>query len=215
MPVLVTELADFHDPNDNVLNVGREVKFTKSSLLFKEKTAAVVIGDNVKISSCQIEIGRNSALTIGSGCTISGKITVGLNSRIHIGDGLSVTGNVTLRAVESTAIDIGDDCLFGSDIIIRTADGHPVYDAKTGERINASRSISIGRHVWIADRAVILKGADIGDASVVGVGSVLTKPIGSHSVAVGNPARVVKTGITWERSPGIKTEEFYFDHAAE
>lgn len=210
VPIQLTELADFHDADNNVLTVGDNVKFTKSKLVFKEKTSVVVVGKDVKISECQIEIGRNAALTIGDGVTISGKITVGLNSRIHIGSGLSVTGNIVLRAVESTTIDIGDDCLFGSDIIIRTSDGHPVYDAATGERINLSRSITIGRHVWIADRAVILKGADIGDASIVGVGSVLTRPIGKNCVAAGNPAKVVRTGITWERSPSLRTEEFYF-----
>nr|WP_234896091.1 hypothetical protein [Sinorhizobium meliloti] len=116
-----------------------------------------------------------------------------------------------MRAVESTSIIIGSDCLFGSDIIIRTTDGHPVYDAATRERINFSKSITIGQHVWIADRAVVLKGVNIGNASAIGVGSIVTKSVDANCIAVGNPARVVKTGTTWERSPGIRTEEHYFD----
>ncbi|KSV67525.1 hypothetical protein N183_32190 [Sinorhizobium sp. Sb3] len=199
----------FQDEHNNSLRVGESVRFTSSRLVFNEVGAVVEIGSNVSLPQCLITVGKNSRLYIGDGCTISGKITVGMNSRIRIGCGLSVTGNVTMRAVESTTIEIGDDCLFGSDIIIRTADGHPVYDASTRERVNPSKSITIGKHVWIADRAVILKGADVGQASIVGVGSVLTKPISKNCVAVGNPARVVRTGVTWERSPGIRTEEFY------
>ncbi|MBB4231772.1 acyltransferase [Rhizobium mongolense] len=214
MPAQLTELLDYTDADLNSLSVGKEPRFKSSKILFNEKNSSVKIGDKANITQCLITLGRNSELVIGDGCSISGKITVGLNSRITIGRDFSVTGNITLRAVESTFINIGDDCLFGSDIIIRTADGHPVYDASTRERLNTSTSISIGNHVWIADRAVILKGSDIGNASVVGVGSVLTKKIAANCIAVGNPARVVKTGTTWERSPNIRTEEYYFDSDA-
>jgi acetyltransferase-like isoleucine patch superfamily enzyme len=211
VPVQLSELRNYEDEKGNKIKVGQNVKFTSSTLLIKDRGAIIEIGNNVTLPRNQIEVGHNSKLVISDGCTISGKITVGYNSRIEIGSGLSVTGNLTIRAVESTSIEIGDDCLFGSDIIIRTADGHPVYDAYSRERINHSKSISIGHHVWIADRVVVLKGADIGNASAVGVGSVLTKSIGCNCVAVGNPARIVRTGVMWERSPGIRTEEYYLD----
>lgn len=213
MPVQFTTLKDYKDDEGNSLATGENVRFSSSTLSFKEKNSSVTIGRNVQINTCQIEIGRNSELFIGDECFLSGKLTVGLNSRIWIGGGLSVTKNLTARAVESTSIEIGEDCLFGSDIVIRTTDGHPVYDAATGQRINQSRSIKIGRHVWIADRAVVLKGVEIGNASVVGVGSVVTKSVGNNCITAGNPARVVRTGVTWERSPSIHTAEFYMADA--
>lgn len=204
-----TELRDYQDNDGNMLRVGKNVRFPSSSLWIKEKGASIEIGDDVSLPHCQIEVGRNSKLIIGDRCRISGKITVGLNSRVQIGADLNATGHLSVRAVETTFIDIGTGCLFGSDIIIRTADGHPVYDAYTRERINKSKSITIGNHVWIADRVVVLKGVSIGNASAVGVGSVITKSIGCNCVAAGNPARVVRTGITWELGLTERTEEFY------
>ncbi len=56
----------------------------------------------------------------------------------------------------------------------------------------------LGDKVWVADDVTILKGVSIGANSVVGIGSVLTKSVSSGSVAVGNPAKVVKEDISWE-----------------
>ncbi|MBP1848523.1 acetyltransferase-like isoleucine patch superfamily enzyme [Rhizobium petrolearium] len=209
MAIKLVQLRDYRDDNGNTVRTGANVKFPASALWLKERNAHVEIGNDVSLPHCQIEVGRNSKLIIGDGCRLSGKITVGLNSRVEIGTGLNATGNVLIRAVESTSVDVGNDCLFGSDIVIRTADGHPVYDAFTRERINKSRSISIGNHVWLADRVVILKGVTIGNASAVGIGSVVTKSVGSNCVAAGNPARIVRTGVTWELGLSDRTEEFY------
>jgi acetyltransferase-like isoleucine patch superfamily enzyme len=209
MPIQVTELRDYRDDGNNTIKVRGKVRFPSSSLVLKETGARIEVGQDVSLPHCQIEVGRNSKLTIGDRCRISGKITVGYNSRVHIGHGLNVTGNLIIRAVESTSVEIGDDCLFGSDIVIRTADGHPIYDAYTRERINHSKSIAIGNHVWIADRAIVLKGVTIGNASAVGAGGVVTKSIGSNCIAAGNPARVVKTGVTWELGLSDRTEQYY------
>jgi acetyltransferase-like isoleucine patch superfamily enzyme len=209
MPIQLTELRDYRDDGNNTIKVKGNVRFPSSSLVLKETGARIEVGQDVSLPHCQIELGRNSKLTVGDRCRISGKITVGYNSRVHIGHGLNVTGNLIIRAVESTSVEIGDDCLFGSDIVIRTADGHPIYDAYTRERINHSKSIAIGNHVWIADRAIVLKGVTIGNASAIGAGGVVTKDIGSNCIAAGNPARVVKTGVTWELGLSDRTEQYY------
>ena len=59
-------------------------------------------------------------------------------------------------------------------------------------------SIKIGNGVWIGDSVIILPGGNIGDGAVVGAGSVVTKPIPKYSVAVGNPARVIKKRFSKE-----------------
>lgn len=79
---------------------------------------------------------------------------------------------------------------------LMTSDGHPIL--KDGKIINNAKNITLGDKVWIADDVVILKGVEVGSSSVVGIGSVLTKSIPSNSIAVGNPAKVVKENITWE-----------------
>ncbi len=57
----------------------------------------------------------------------------------------------------------------------------------------------IGNHVWIGENALILKGVKIGDNSIVGAGSVVTKDVPNNSIVAGNPARIIKNNINWER----------------
>lgn len=94
---------------------------------------------------------------------------------------------------------IGDDCMFATGNEIRTDDAHAIYDMETGERLNHSRSITIGNHVWLAFQSVVLGGSSIGDGSVIGYRALVKGEVPPNSVAVGSPARVVRSGIIWKR----------------
>jgi acetyltransferase-like isoleucine patch superfamily enzyme len=59
--------------------------------------------------------------------------------------------------------------------------------------------VVIGDHVWLAAESAVLKGASVGDHSTVGFRSVVTSGIPAHSLAVGIPARVIRSGVTWSR----------------
>jgi len=76
---------------------------------------------------------------------------------------------------------------------------HPIFDLSTKERINRAADVSIGDHVWLGQDAYIGKGAVVGSGSVVGANSVVTKTVPENSVCAGNPARVIKTNIYWEK----------------
>lgn len=67
------------------------------------------------------------------------------------------------------------------------------------EITNISGSIKIGDHVWLGKGVSVLKNTFIGSDAVVGMKSVVTENIPSSSLAVGNPAKVVRHGITWNR----------------
>lgn len=85
------------------------------------------------------------------------------------------------------------------DIDIRTGDSHGIYD-QSGSRINKAEDVIIRKHVWIAAHTIILKGVVIGEGSIVGTGAVVSKGIyPSHSIVVGNPAKIVREGICWTR----------------
>lgn len=60
-----------------------------------------------------------------------------------------------------------------------------------GEKINIS-PVRIGNNVWIGVRVIILKGINIGDNSIIGAGSVVTKNVPNNSIVVGNPAKVIR-----------------------
>lgn len=59
--------------------------------------------------------------------------------------------------------------------------------------IESKGSVVIGNNVWLGDNVIVLPGVTIGDGVIVGANSVVTKNIPSYSVAVGNPAKVVKS----------------------
>lgn len=116
------------------------------------------------------------------------KILVGKNCRLN---------GVILMARES--IEIGNFVMIGSANILDN-DFHSMdfrerrKDLK-GENSEdvVSDSVKIGDDVWVSGEVIVLKGVEIGDKSVVGTRAVVTKSIESGSVAVGNPARVVKS----------------------
>ena len=96
-------------------------------------------------------------------------------------------------------ITIGDDVMFASDVQVRCDDGHPIFDVPTGLRVNVSRSITIGAHVWLGLRSAVLGGVSIGAGTVVGLGSIVTKDLPNNVIAVGTPAKIVRRDIAWER----------------
>ncbi|MBW4566496.1 MAG: hypothetical protein KME31_00335 [Tolypothrix carrinoi HA7290-LM1] len=79
---------------------------------------------------------------------------------------------------------------------IRTTDSHSILNAE-GDRINPDESIEIGDRVWLTREVMVLKGAEIGSDVVIGARSIVTKKIPPNTLAIGIPAKVVRTNITW------------------
>ena len=117
---------------------------------------------------------------------------------VEIGDNVSFDQEVSLVCCEGTSILIGDDCMFAKGVRVRTSDQHPIYDAN-GERINYPHNVIIGTHVWIGATSLIMKGVEIGDGTVIGINSMVTKRLPENVVAVGQPCRIIKNNIHWER----------------
>ena len=143
-------------------------------------------------------LGDNNRLVIHKNARFYGpcKIKLHGNATIEIGE------NAGIRGVEFLAKDaniyVGELCMFSYGIIIRTHDSHRIFDLETGAETNKPKDVRLGKHVWIAQNATILKGVSIGDNSVIGFGAIVTKSCESNSVMTGIPAKVVKTGIYWD-----------------
>ena len=90
--------------------------------------------------------------------------------------------------------------MFGHNTVLMGSDSHPIYDYQTKEiRNKAQRGITIGKHCWIGNDTRILKAVSVPDDSIIGLGSVVIKSFEeSHCVIAGNPARIVKHGVTWD-----------------
>lgn len=90
---------------------------------------------------------------------------------------------------------IGNKVYIGENVIIRDSDNHSL----TEENNIMTKEIEIEDNVWIGDNCIILKGVHIGQGSIIGAGSIVTKDVPSNCVAVGNPAKVIKRNVTWNK----------------
>lgn len=109
----------------------------------------------------------------------------------HCHFGKNVYANYHLTCVDDTHIFIGDYTKIGPNVTIVTAT-HPIDPKLREEMYQYNKPVHIGRCCWIGACAVILPGVTIGDNSVIGAGSVVTKDIPANVVAVGNPCRVMR-----------------------
>ncbi|MBM6761405.1 acyltransferase [Megamonas hypermegale] len=166
------------------------------------KNNKIIIADFCKLINCNIKIyGSNNVIKIEDNCYLKDVefyIEDDFNE-IIIGEHTSIYGKTHLAAIESTKIEIGKDCIFSNDIHFRTGDSHSIID-ETEKRINKSKNIIIGNHVWIGTRVTCLKGTEIKDNSIVAAASLVCKKyIDSNVIIAGHPAKIIKDNINWKR----------------
>ena len=109
----------------------------------------------------------------------------------HVHFGRHVYANFNLTVVDDTHVYVGDYTQFGPNVVLAVA-GHPIDPALREQGYQYNLPIHIGRNCWIGAGALILPGVTIGDNTVIGAGSVVTRNIPSGVVAVGNPCRVLR-----------------------
>lgn len=127
---------------------------------------------------------------IGEDCYIEPPLHANFGGR-HVHFGKRIYANFNLTMVDDTHIYVGDSTMFGPNVTIATA-GHPIQPELRREGYQYNASVRIGKNCWIGAGAVILPGVTIGDDTVIGAGSIVTKDIPSNVVAVGNPCRVLR-----------------------
>ena len=151
-------------------------------------------------------------ITIGADCRFVDNVSLVAagNGKLNIGKGTKIVMNSGIVVLEGNSVTLGEDCLLSYDVKIYSGDGHAVYNTETRERLNppvsASRNvISIGDHVWIGMRAVILNRCSIGSGSIVGAGAIVKGTFPNNCVINGNPAKVTAKNIAW--SNGYKDDD--------
>lgn len=102
-----------------------------------------------------------------------------------------VYANFGLTLVDDTTVTVGDYTMFGPNVTLSTA-GHPILPELREKGYQYNASIHIGRNCWLGAGVIVLPGVTIGDNTVVGAGSVVTKDLPSGVVALGTPCRVVR-----------------------
>lgn len=144
---------------------------------------------------------REMFAEIGEGCYIEPPLYSNWGGR-HVHFGHHVYANFNLTLVDDTHIYVGDHTMIGPNVTLAAA-GHPILPELREKVYQYNMPVRVGRNCWIGAGAVLLPGVTIGDNSVIGAGSVVTKDIPADVVAVGNPCRVL-------RAIGEQDRKYYF-----
>ncbi|PSS44755.1 maltose acetyltransferase [Arthrobacter woluwensis] len=128
--------------------------------------------------------------SLGEGAFIKAPLFVDYGEHLHIGARTFINYNLT--ALDVAPIVIGEDCQIGPNVQLLTPI-HPLEPQPRKDRLEAARPITLGDNVWLGGGVIICPGVSIGDNSVVGAGAVVTKDLPANVLAVGNPARIIRT----------------------
>lgn len=170
----------------NEIKISKLSKLRKNKIKISGNNNVLYIEEGALIRNCNILIrGNNNKLSIGKDCVIENSqiILDNENGEIAIGKNTSV-GKLLLVSLEPYKITIGENCMISYDTEIRNTDSHMIYSIETKKRINYGKEVKIGNNVWIGARAMVLKGVEIGNDSII---------------AAGIPAKEVKNKIYWTR----------------
>lgn len=176
----------------------RPYKYCRISI---DKTAKLILNAPFIMGAKQVissHLETRLLLEKNSQMTINGSFGMYCNSYIRVLNGGElilnegfINENVQITCASS--IIIGKGCVIAKDVIIRDYDAHTIDDPY----FKIKKPIKIGNHVWIGNRAMILKGVSIGDGAIIAAGSVVTKDVPAYSLVGGIPAKVIKEKVAW------------------
>lgn len=185
----------------------KEVLFIPGlKVIFTSKNSSVYVHEPFpKFIRSKIRLGEDCIFEIESSEYVIKKLNICADSKrakCRIGKNFRATNycEIHLAPEPDKEVLIGDNCMFGRNILIRTTDGHRILDQNTGKTLNYGKNIKIGNNVWLAEEVTILKGVEIADNCVIGLKSIVTKPCTQESsIYAGVPARLIKSKIDWRQ----------------
>lgn len=146
----------------------------------------------------QILIAPHASLVFEGKAWLNSGINIRLDEggTLRFGDRVTTNRNVSFRIVNNTII--GEDSMFGTDIVLRDYDGHSSEPGVSG-----TNPIIIGKHTWVGSYSYLAKGAFSGEGSIIAAHSVVTrssnKSKSNHVLIAGNPGIIKRQSVTWER----------------
>lgn len=165
----------------------------------------IYVGERTSLQNCMLRVqGRNCIVVIAEGCRIKQLELVVRreNSVVWIGPGTTWESGILLSE-SGKIVALGKDCMVSNGVMIRTCDGHGIFDVATGMSLNNPRDVFIDDHVWLGNASRVNKGAEIGRGTVVGQMSVVSGRLDPFAIYAGMPARKLRGGIAWSRTTSL------------
>ncbi len=181
--------------------IGTAPKMINSKIVLNGKNNVLICEENVVLENSVIEFCANNSIVYLSSNKDVYKVFISVNNNctFYIGKDNYFNNKMYVIVSEECNVFIGDNGIFSLGIWMRTADPHLIYDSDTRRRLNKSKSIFLGDHVWIGQDAIILKGSQIESGSIIGAKSVVSgKKIAHNESWAGNPSKLIKDNIFWD-----------------
>jgi acetyltransferase-like isoleucine patch superfamily enzyme len=162
--------------------------------------------------NCQIHLiirGNGNRVTIGKNSRSKNlEVLIGNHVQAHkcvlnTGDDFSVaTGCCFYLFNSGNTLEIGKNCMFSRDIIVRCGESpHLLFDKATGAYIDTVGHVVIGNDVWVGEYSYITKKVTLPNNTIVAAHSVVTRKFTEEFCALGgNPAGIIRTGVRWMRN---------------
>lgn len=146
---------------------------------------------NIRIHGAHISIGDNAHIVTANDRNVSLSTWQFEDHQGHIEIGNNCLLCPGVRIDSASRITIADNCMMAAGSYITDADWHDIYDRTL--IVGATEEVTLKENVWIGDGVIVCKGVTVGRNSVVGAGAVVVHDIPDNAIAVGNPAKVVKS----------------------
>ena len=192
-----------YNENGEVINNPKKIDGLKVSLMGSNNLIEIYEPCLFRNLS-KIDVYGNNCKLIFNKCTlIESDIKMSNSAYCFIDEGSTVHAYVHLACEKDLSLKIGKDCMFADGVAIWATDGHIIRDASTNEIINRIKNgIEIGDHCWIGNKVTIIKNTILADNTIVGAKSLVsghfTEP---NTIIAGNPAKVIKKNVIWDRAP--------------
>jgi len=178
--------------SDNIISVMEQKMCHNLSVFIHGNNNKIVIDSENHIDNLDIRIGNHFPIN---------------NSSIYISHKSWFGGLRIVLEEDNSKISISDDCVFSTDVLIRCGEyPHLIFEKKSGKYLASPTNLSIGKHVWCGEGAVLLTHSQIPSGCIVGTKAVVTKKFNEEdAIIAGNPAKICKTNIFWERDVNALT----------
>jgi acetyltransferase-like isoleucine patch superfamily enzyme len=173
------------------VKIGADCIFMNASVWITGDGAEIDLRGGNVLNNCEVAVDSSGGrITLGKRSLVGGYRLLGLRPNRTL---------LTRIIASEQPITIGTDCLISDGVTIRTGDNHDILDSD-GRVINPQEPVSIGDRCWVTSETIMLKGAGMGDDSILAASACLTRDFSDRSgvILAGVPAKIVRENITWK-----------------